>query len=63
MNRAKLKGLRVEKGFTQEKIAEALGISTYSYNLKEQGKRDFTDSEISKLGEILGVESSIFFAI
>ena len=61
MNRAKLKGLRAEKGFTQEKIAEAIGIGVTTYILKEQGKREFTESEISKLGDILNVNPSIFF--
>ena len=62
MNRAKLKGLRVEKGFTQEKLANELNISVRSYLLKENGIREFTESEISKLGEVLNVHPSIFFA-
>lgn len=57
----KLKGARVEKGLTQEDMAEKIGISTYSYLMKENGKRDFTLSEMKKICEILGKELSEIF--
>ena len=49
----KLKGARVEKGLTQEDMAERIGISTYSYLMKENGKREFTLTEMKKICEIL----------
>lgn len=49
----KLKGKRVEKGYTQKELAEKLGMSTNAYNLKEIGKREFKMSEINLLLEIL----------
>lgn len=49
----KLKGKRVEKGFTQEELAKQLGISTNAYNLKELGKREFRTSEINILLRLL----------
>lgn len=49
----KLKGKRVEKGFTQEELAKKLGISTNAYNLKELGKREFRTSEINTLLRLL----------
>lgn len=52
----KLKGARVEKGLTQEDMAERIGISTYSYLMKENGKRDFTLTEMKKICEILDKE-------
>ncbi len=61
MNLDKLRGLRVEHGLTQKNIAEKIGINLSTYTLKENGKRDFTASEISKLCEIFNVKSSIFF--
>ncbi len=54
----KLKGARVEKGLTQEDMAERIGISTYSYLMKENGKRDFTLTEMKKICEILDKELS-----
>ncbi len=57
----KLKGARVEKGLTQEDMAEKIGISTYSYLMKENGKRDFTLTEMKKICEILDKELSEIF--
>ena len=58
---SKLKGARVEKGLTQEDMAKRIGISTYSYLMKENGKRDFTLTEMKKICEILGKELSEIF--
>lgn len=57
----KLKGARVEKGLTQEDMAERIGISTYSYLMKENGKRDFTLTEMKKICDILDKELSEIF--
>jgi len=57
----KLKGARVEKGLTQKDMAERIGISTYSYLMKENGKRDFTLTEMKKICEILNKELSEIF--
>ena len=45
----KLRGKRVEKGYSQADLAKLLGISTNAYNLKENGKGEFTLSEIQDL--------------
>ena len=58
---SKLKGARVEKGLTQEAMAERIGISTYSYLMKENGKRDFTLTEMKKICKILNKELSEIF--
>ena len=57
----KLKGARVEKGLTQEDMAERIGISAYSYLMKENGKRDFTLTEMKKICEILNKDLSEIF--
>lgn len=62
MNLNKLKGLRAEKELTQKDMAEKLGISSNSYLLKENGKREFSASEVHKMAEIFKVEESYFFA-
>lgn len=62
MNLNKLRGLRVEKGYTQEEIAKLIGISFTSYQRKENGVTQFTADEIVKLAETLRVNiSEIFF--
>ena len=58
----KLIGKRNEKGFTQEKMAEMLGISKNNYNLKENGKLDFNLVEVKKILDILNDNyDTIFF--
>lgn len=58
----KLRGKRVEKGYSQADLAKLLGISTNAYNLKETGKREFRMSEINLLLELLDITyEDIFF--
>lgn len=58
----KLIGKRNEKGITQEKMAELIGISKNNYNLKENGKLDFNLSEVKKILNILDEDyNNIFF--
>ena len=49
----KLRGKRVEKGYTQEDIANRLGLSLNAYVLKERGVREFKMSEINLILELL----------
>ena len=58
----KLKGKRVEKGYTQEELAKKLDINTGTYNRKELGIVDFTLTEIQELMDLLDCEfDDIFF--
>ena len=58
----KLIGKRNEKGITQEKMAELLGISKNNYNQKENGKLDFGLIEVKKILKILDCNyNDIFF--
>ena len=58
----KLRGKRVEKGYSQYQLAQLLHISTNAYNLKEIGKREFKMSEINQLLELLDCKyEEIFF--
>ena len=57
----KLKGARAEKGYHQGDVADKLGISRDSYNMKENGKSEFKLSEILKLLEILDKEFNDIF--
>jgi transcriptional regulator with XRE-family HTH domain len=55
-----IKTIRESKNFTEDYIAEQMGISQSSYNRKENGHSDFSLSEILKLGEVLEVPPSRF---
>ena len=49
----KLIGKRNEKGYTQQDMANFLGISKGNYHLKETGKNDFSLFEVKKILEVL----------
>lgn len=49
MGNLKLKGYRVSQGLTQKDMAAVLGCSTNSYNMKENGVREFTETDFKKI--------------
>lgn len=56
-----------ESGLTKSYIANKLGISLYSFQLKRENKRQFTAEQIKILCELLNIKSlkekeRIFFA-
>ncbi len=65
-NTLKLKAVILEKGFTQEQIAEALGMTIATFNYKVNNKSEFKASEIKKLSAMLHLTAeevnAIFFA-
>lgn len=56
-----------ESGLKKSFIAEKLGITTSGFYLKENGKNEFTASEIKALRELLSLSDkdtkTIFFAL
>lgn len=58
-NYSKLKGRIVEVMGSQKEFAKALGINASAVNCKLQGKRQFSQHEIAKSIEILGLENPI----
>ena len=60
MNRLKM--YRVGYGLTQNDIAKELGMARATYCTKEQGKMDFTQTEINKILKLLNMKyEEIFF--
>jgi len=62
----RLKAERIAKGLTQEDVANALGVTRSWYAMKENGRRNITMEEFSKILDVLGYDSSyvhIFFKL
>lgn len=58
----RLKALRLLYGLKQSDIAKQLNISITTYNRKENGLRDFKESEIRRICEIFNKKpDEIFF--
>lgn len=53
---------RKEKGDTQRKVAQKLGISPQRYQLKESGKAHFTLPEAKILSEMYGMSIDDLFS-
>ena len=53
VNTLKLKAVILERGMTQEQVADAMGISPVTLNRKINNKREFTVSEVKQLQTIL----------
>lgn len=57
-NSRKLKAARIEKGLSQTDVSKSLNIAPATYSLKECGKRDFTQNEISILADLLELDAT-----
>ncbi len=59
----KLKAAIVENGYTQEKLADALGIARATFNNKINGKTYFTEDELMKMKSALNLSNERFLLI
>lgn len=57
----KLKGIRAEKGYTQEEIAEKLGIHRETFRKYENDPSLLEIGQFLKILDIYGVETTYFF--
>lgn len=64
MNRAKLEYEMKVRGISVDELCRQVGFSRSAYYRKMNGTSEFTQSEIQKIVDILGLESpvGIFFA-
>lgn len=58
----KVRAARVEKQYSQQDIADNLGIARETYSKKELGKSPFKLEEMEKLCEILGKSHKQLFS-
>lgn len=57
-----LKAARMKKGFTQQSLADAIGMPYMTYVQKENGIYDFRELEIEAICKVLGKKvTDIFF--
>lgn len=59
----RLKQLRKNKGYTQQQLAELLGISTSAVGMYEQGRREPENSILSKICAILDTTTDYLIGI
>jgi len=56
-----LKKLRIDAGFSQQNMADALDINRSTYSYYELGKTKVSINYLKKISKILGVSFTIFF--
>lgn len=56
-----IKGIRTLRGYTQEDVADAIGMTVRTYCKKESNPTTFTIAEIQRLSIFLNVNEEIFF--
>ncbi len=59
----KIRSIRKLRNFTQETVAEKLGISTYSYAKIERGETDVKYSRLQQIAKIMGIELEELFSL
>ncbi len=61
----KIKGFRIEKGFSQEQVAKVIGVSRPTYTAIEMGKQKLDLEEAQKLAKLfgIGVDELLFGAV
>lgn len=52
-----IKGARVRLGYTQEYMADMIGVSVHTYRKKENGEIDFSDTEKVIVKRVLDLTS------
>ncbi len=56
MSLLQLKKIRINKGISQEQIADLIGMTQSNYSRRENGKKEITDSEWKKIAKVLDVK-------
>ena len=56
-----IKGLRILRGYTQEDVANAIGMTSRTYCKKESNPDLFTIRELRRLSFLLEVSEETFF--
>lgn len=58
----KIRAIREFKGYSQEYVADKLGLTQSQYSRREVGSISFTSEEIGRVCEILDVNAGVIFS-
>jgi transcriptional regulator with XRE-family HTH domain len=58
----KVRALRLERNMSQEKLGDALGLTFQQVQKYEKGANRISAGRLQRIGEILGVPTTAFFA-
>ncbi|MFH7016141.1 helix-turn-helix transcriptional regulator [Flavobacterium sp. FlaQc-47] len=61
MSKTKLIQARLSKGFSQEELADLIGMSQSNYSRRESGRTSITELEWKKIAKELGVNKEVIF--
>lgn len=56
-----IRRIRLEIGFSQKAVAQALNCSRSAYSYKENGESGFNVEEIQRIAVLFGVDPALFF--
>jgi transcriptional regulator with XRE-family HTH domain len=61
MSKTRLIQARLSKGFSQEELADLIGMSQSNYSRRESGRTSITDAEWKKIAKELRVDKEIIY--
>jgi transcriptional regulator with XRE-family HTH domain len=61
MIKAKLREARLNKGMSQETLADLVGMTQCNYNRRENGKKTISDIEWIKIAKALSVDKEVIY--
>jgi transcriptional regulator with XRE-family HTH domain len=61
MSKTKLIQARLSKGFSQEELADLIGMSQSNYSRRESGRTNITEAEWQKIAKELGVDKETIY--
>ena len=62
-NYNELRARMVKRGFTQEMLAEAIGLSAQSISAKMNGHSEFSLDDIVRIGRVLGFSQEDYYIV
>lgn len=61
MSILQLKKIRIEKGISQEQLADLIGMTQSNYSRRENGKKNITEQEWKKIAKALNINVEDIF--
>lgn len=61
MTKAKLREARLNKGMSQEALADLIGMTQCNYNRRENGKKNISEAEWIKIAKALDISKELIY--